>query len=60
MNFRMAMNLQFVIHLPNMFEDLIGVIKLGSKFLVVVVFEGGILIRLQMKEHIIPLFKLVF
>jgi hypothetical protein len=37
-----------------MFEDLIGAIKLWSNILVVVVFEGGLLIRLQMKEHMIP------
>jgi hypothetical protein len=39
MNFRVARKLQFVSHWPNMFEDLIGAIKLGSKLLVVVVFE---------------------
>jgi hypothetical protein len=42
-----------------MFEDLIGVIKLWSKLLVVVVFDRGLFIRLQMKEHIIPFFKTV-
>jgi hypothetical protein len=42
-----------------MFEDLIRAIKLWSKLLVVVVFEGRLLIRLQTKEHLIP-FKMKF
>jgi hypothetical protein len=56
----MAQKFQFVSHWPNMFEDLIGDIKLERNILVVVVFEGGMLIRLQTKEHLIHFFNMAF
>ena len=43
-----------------MFEDPKGALKCGSKLLVVVVFEWGLLIRLQKEEHLIPFVKMTF
>jgi hypothetical protein len=43
-----------------MTEDLIRAIKIGNKLSMVIVFEGGLLIRIHVEEHLIPFFKLAF
>jgi hypothetical protein len=43
-----------------MFEDLIRAIKIWRKILVVVFSEGGRLLRLYIKEHMILFFKTKF
>jgi hypothetical protein len=49
-----------VTYWTNTLEDLIRGIKIWINILVVVVFEGGMLIRMWMKEYIIYFFKMVF
>jgi hypothetical protein len=41
-----------------MFEDLLGTIKIWSKILVAIVFEGGMIVRMKMEEYLIPFFKI--
>jgi hypothetical protein len=41
-------------HMSHMLENCIRAIKLGSKFLTMIYFEGCFLIRLKMKKHMVP------
>jgi hypothetical protein len=59
MNISVTRKFQFG-HCPNTFEDVKGDIKLWNKTLVVVFFEKGLLISMQMEEHMISFFRMSF
>jgi hypothetical protein len=48
---------QFVGKWTNTFDNLIKAIKFGFQLVVALVFEGGFLVRLESKKHLITFFK---